>query len=487
MQGGFIWDWVDQGLLTEDESGENYWAYGGDFGPDTVPSDGNFCINGVVNPDREPHPALAEVKKVYQYLKFYATDLKSGTITLENKYAFISTDRFTFEWEIKGNGEKVKSGKFVDISLLPDEKKRVQADVNFTAQPGTEYFLTVRAILKEDDGLVPAGTVLASEQFRLPIYVPKAKSQAQLSALSYEQKEDQLSIKGPDFSVSFDMGKGVMTSFKTGDKELLLKGPAPDFWRAPTDNDFGNNMPIRCRMWRKAGENRKVTKATVEESGEGQVKVSFAYDLLNGETGEKIADYKSSYLVKGNAEVEVENHFAMTSEDLPEIPRMGMTLEMPREYDQMTWYGRGPQESYQDKKSGAFVDLYRGSVADQYWAYIRPQENGNKTDVRWLTITNASGEGLKFEGKQLLEVSAHHNIMEDFESPRRTDGRWKKGEERPVQRHTTDVKPRDLTSVDIDLKQMGVGGDTSWGAWTHEQYRLTEKSYSYGFIMKPVK
>lgn len=486
MQGGFIWDWVDQGLLTENEQGEQFWAYGGDFGPDTVPSDGNFCINGVVNPDRVPHPALQEVKKVYQYIKFRPVDLKRGTISIENKYAFISTDRFAFEWEIKGEGKLVKSGKLEGISLLPDEKTRVKVDMDFTPQPGVEYFLTVRAKLKEEDGLVPAGTVLASEQFQLPLYVPENKQQ-EYAALKYEQQGNQLTITGEDFTVSFDLSQGVLTSFKSADKELLLKGPEPDFWRAPTDNDFGNNMPIRSRMWRKAGENRKVTKSAVEERGVGQLEVKFEYDLLNSENGQKIANYTSTYLVKGNAEVEVDNHFAMVSDELPEIPRMGMTLHMPREYDQMTWYGRGPHESYQDRKTSAFVDLYSGSVADQYWPYIRPQENGNKTDVRWVMITNSEGEGLRFEGKQLLEVSAHHNIMEDFESPRRTDGRWEKGEERPVQRHTTDVKPRDLTSVDIDLKQMGVGGDTSWGAWTHEQYRLTEKSYSYGFVIKLVK
>ncbi len=158
-------------------------------------------------------------------------------------------------------------------------------------------------------------------------------------------------------------------------------------------------------------------------------------------------------------------------------------MVMPREFDHMEWYGRGPHESYWDRKSSAFVDLYSGRVADQYWPYLRPQENGNKTDVRWLKITNEEGRGILFEGTQLLSVSAHHNIMEDFESPERTDGRQVEGK-KVVNRHTTDVKPRDLTSVNIDYKQMGVGGDTSWGALTHPQYRLTEKSYSYGFIMK---
>jgi beta-galactosidase len=176
----------------------------------------------------------------------------------------------------------------------------------------------------------------------------------------------------------------------------------------------------------------------------------------------------------------------MSKGELPEIPRMGMNMIMPREFDQMEWYGRGPQESYADRKTSAFVDVYKGSVADQYWAYIRPQENGNKTDVRWLKITNANGQGLLFTGKDLLEVSAHHNIMEDFESLERSDGRQHEGVE-VKNRHTTDVKSRDLTSVNIDLQQMGAGGDTSWGALTHPEYRLTQKKYSYEFIMQAVK
>ncbi len=485
LQGGFIWDWVDQGLLTKNEAGEEYWAYGGDFGPDTVPSDGNFCLNGLVDPVREAHPSLLEVKKVYQYLKFRPIDLSKGRVAIENKYAFLNTDRFDFSWEIKGEGKVVKSGSFDTVALKPNEKKEVGVDVNFVVEPGVEYFLNLYAHLKQNDGLVPAGTQLATEQFELPlskVLIPEVKV---LKPLTYREEGNNLLITGEDFEVTFDNSKGVMTQYRYANTELIKNGPIPGFWRAPTDNDFGNNLPIRSRIWRSAGENRVVTKAGVQNAGTGLLKVSFTFDLVDPDNN-KIGDYSSVYVVKGNGEVEVDNSFSMAAKDLPEIPRMGMTLIMPREFDQITWLGRGPQESYQDRKTGAFVDLYSGSVADQYYPYIRPQENGNKTDVRWVSITNDSGLGLRFTGKQLLEVSAHHNLLEDFESPRRTDGRLPKGET-PVQRHTVDVQPRDLTSVDIDLFQMGVGGDTSWGAWTHEQYRLTKKAYRYGFTIRPVR
>jgi beta-galactosidase len=212
--------------------------------------------------------------------------------------------------------------------------------------------------------------------------------------------------------------------------------------------------------------------------------VVFNFNLMNTEN-EAIATYNSTYTVYGSGDVLVKNVFKMTQDELPDIVRMGMNLVMPRNYDQMSWLGRGPQESYWDRKTGAFVGLYSGSVADQYWAYLRPQENGNKTDVRWLTITDNSGNGLLFSGMPLLEVSAHHNIMEDFESNERTDGRQRSGIT-VVNRHTDDVKPRDLTSVNIDFKQMGIGGDNSWGARTHPEYLLSKKEYSYSFKMKAI-
>jgi beta-galactosidase len=258
----------------------------------------------------------------------------------------------------------------------------------------------------------------------------------------------------------------------------------PNFWRAPTDNDFGNGLNKRAAVWRNAGQNRKVEKVVVKQLADNKVSI-IADFLLVDEKDEEIATYKSEYTVYGSGDVIVNNHFKMTKDSLPEIIRMGMNLEMPRSFDQMAWLGRGPQESYADRKTGAFVGLYSGSVADQYWAYLRPQENGNKTDVRWMTITDNNGLGLFVCGTQLLEVSAHHNIMEDFESPERSDGRQVDGVP-VVNRHITDVKPRDLTSVNIDYRQMGVGGDNSWGAVTHDEYRLTAKEYSYSFRMRAI-
>lgn len=485
LQGGCIWDWVDQGLLTTNEAGETYWAYGGDFGPDTVPSDGNFCLNGLVDPDRGIKPHLLEVKKVYQNIGFKAINLQKGIVEIENKYSFTNLSELTINWTITADGQTLKEGKLANFELTPGAKLQVNLDYTIDPQPGTEYFLNFSAKTKTQQGLVPANYELAAEQMKLPFEKAATKmNTAKFPALQVNETDALITINGKGFSLEFNKTIGVLSSFKTGETELLKEGPIPNFWRAPIDNDYGNNLHKRSRVWRKAGENRTVSSVKLTKKSTNEVVVNFKFDL-NNEAGEKIADYNSYYTIYGSGDVVVNNQFKMTKEELPEIVRMGMNLQMPRQFDQMSWLGRGPHESYWDRKTSAFVGLYSGSVADQFWAYVRPQENGNKTDVRWMTITNKQGIGLLFVGEPLLSVSAHHNIMEDFESPERTDGRQAQGV-KPVNRHTSDVKERELTSVNVDYKQMGVGGDNSWGAWTHEPYRLTAKSYDYSFRMRPV-
>ena len=485
LQGGFIWDWVDQGILTKDSAGNEFWAYGGDLGGDTLATDGNFCNNGIINPDRTIKPTLIEVGKVYQHIGFKAVNLNNGEIEILNKYSFTNLSEFTFTWEVVADGQVLKSGEISDLDLAPNTSKKVQLDVKVEAQPATEYFLNISAKLKTAKGILPAGTKLAYEQFQLP-FLKKAvaASKKDLAAVTSKEEGNMFVVEGTGFKINFSKDDATLKSYQVDGKEMILAGPVPNFWRAPIDNDFGNGLDRRSRVWRKAGEQKTVKSATAKQVG-NEVVVTFNFDL-NNDKNQVIANYNSIYTVLGNGEVIVNNSFKMMKVSLPEIVRFGVNLVMPREFDQMSWLGRGPHESYQDRYTSALVGLYSVPVADQYFAYIRPQENGNKTDVRWMSISNKEGLGLQFIGLPLLSVSAHHQIMEDFESPARTDGRVKEGE-KMVRRHTTDVVPRDLTSINIDYKQMGVGGDDSWGAWTHDQYRLKEKTYSYSFRICPLK
>jgi len=485
LQGGFIWDWVEQGILTKDAQGHKFWAYGGDLGSDTLPTDGNFCCNGIIQADRTPKPALFEVGKVYQNIGFKAVNMTSGEIEIINKHSFTNLSEFVFNWEVVADGQVLKSGEITNLDLAPKTSKKITLDIAIETKPATEYFLNIYAKLKKQKGILPAGTKLAYEQIQLPNNKKAAlTSTAGLPAVTSKEEGNTIIVEGSGFKISFNKDEATLKSYLLDGKEMLLAGPVPNFWRAPVDNDFGNELDKRSRVWRKAGEQKTIKSATVKQEGNEAV-VTFTFDL-NDEQKQMIAHYTSSYKVLGNGEIVVTNDFKMDKESLPEIIRFGVNLVMPREFDQISWLGRGPQESYQDRKTGALVGLYSGAVADQYFPYVRPQENGNKVDVRWMTIANKEGLGLELIGMPLLSVSAHHQIMEDFESPDRTDGRVKEGE-KMVRRHINDVKPRDLTSVNIDYKQQGVGGDDSWGARTHDEYRLKEKAYNYSFRICPLK
>ena len=485
LQGGFIWDWVDQGLLKTSESGEKYWAYGGDFGREGIRSDGNFCINGLVWPDRTPHPELYEVKKVYQYIGFEPKDISKGLITIRNKYAFINLSHFNFDWEIVSDGMVIHSDKFSLPSLEPGQETTISIPVSdFEPAPGSEYFLNLRASRTDEWNYVPEDHVYAIAQFKLPVEKPPlSPSFDPLAVLQTNTRGNKLEISGTDFKITFNLEKGSMDSLIFKDRELLLKSPEPDFWRPPTDNDYGYGMEFRLAVWKKAGERMKLVKADISQPELGKVIVIFRYDIM-GLGDEKIAGYSTSYTVFGSGDIVVKNSLAKISSSIPELPRMGMQMQLPVDYSNLKWLGRGPQENYPDRYTSAEVGLYVSTVADQYVPYIRPQENGYKIDTRWLTLTDDTGSGILVSGLPLFCFAALHNIHDDFESPGRLSVYRK--DALTANTHTIDVKPRELVNLNVDLGQMGVGGDNSWGAPIHPQYRLLADKYEYSFRIRPI-
>ncbi|HHF52237.1 MAG TPA: hypothetical protein ENL46_06110 [Candidatus Aminicenantes bacterium] len=263
----------------------------------------------------------------------------------------------------------------------------------------------------------------------------------------------------------------------------MKKALAPNFWRAPTDNDFGNGMPVRCSIWKEAGERRKITDSQIEQLSKKAVRLTFQFDMED-KKGTAVAHYTSAYTITGSGDIIVEIDFEKLDSSLPELPRLGMNMQLPREFEYLKWFGKGPFENYWDRKTAASIGLYEKMVKDLSFAYIRPQENGNRTETRWLSLTNREGVGLLVVGMPVLSFSAHHNLTVDFESEKKTSTFNENARE--VNRHTCDVKPRDLTSLNLDFKQMGVGGDNSWGARPHPEYMLLEKYYSYRFRIKPI-
>jgi len=329
LQGGFIWDWVDQGILTKDAQGNKFWAYGGDLGSDTLPTDGNFCINGLINPDRSVKPTLIEVGKVYQYIGFKAVDLQKGEIEILNKYSFTNLSEFDFTWEIVADGKVIKSGKMAELDVAANTKKAFQIDTKVEAQPATEYFLNISAKLKKDKGILPAGTQMAYEQFALPYSNNAiAISKNTLPAVTSVMSANIITVEGPGFKLKFNKEEATLISYQIEGKEMLLSGPVPNFWRAPIDNDFGNDLNVRSGVWRKAGERRTVKSYTVNKVGK-EVVVAFTFDI-NNEKKEAIANYNSTYTINGAGEVLVNNNFKMTGQTLTEIISFGVNLVMPR-------------------------------------------------------------------------------------------------------------------------------------------------------------
>lgn len=485
LQGGFIWDWVDQGLLETNEMGEKYWSYGGDYGDEGTPSDGNFCLNGLTWPDRTPKPGLREVKKVYQYIDFEPVDITKGMIKIRNKYDFTDLSEFFFEWEVQADGVVLQSGTVT----LPDFKPKTETHVllpisKIEPVPGTEYFLSIRALRSDPWNSVPEDHIYAYDQFMLlsKAKAPPVKSD-ELSLLQTKTTDNKIEVAGTDMKIVFDLANGRMESFIYKEMEFIKKGPEPDFWRPPTDNDYGYGMDSKLGVWKKAGERTVVVKASVNQPDMDKVVVSFSYDIPDV-SGIKISGYVSTYTIYASGDVVIKNQFAKVSGLIPEIPRIGMQMQLPEELAYIKWFGRGPHENYSDRKTSAVIGIYESTVADQYTPYIRPQENGYKTDTRWLLLTNDNEDGLLVTGDPVICFAALNYLHDDFESPGKLS-QYRK-DAKSANTHTIDLKPRDMVNLNVDLCQMGVGGDDSWGAPIHPEYRLLDRRYEYSFRIRPV-
>lgn len=690
LQGGFVWDWVDQGLLTKASDGSQFYAYGGDFGPEGTPSDGNFCINGLVSPDRTPHPGLFEVKKVYQNVDVKTINPLAGKFHIINKYDFTSLKHYYLIWEIKSEGKQILNGVVDRLPVGAHESFTLNLDFSsLSFKPEKEYFIHFSFLTKASDEIIPANFEVAAEQIEIPNYEPSLDRPIRnIPELKVNESSNLLVFEGRNFQISFDRESGELSNWLIDGKAVINEPLKANFWRAPTDNDFGNGMDKRCAPWKEASEfsqdmtsrfkilnkseaifstncilpsvnaqlkmeyninglgeialstsltminpprpdvevlvNSKtefekaidfnamtahlqlndpgfieLPEFTLEtliyptsfsemnmiwtnknwsrgklhyefrENGKlyafigGNINKAFGYpfkthhwymislvyssfdkklDLyVNGEPVESIEldhamtvnisgdsylggnpygerlfygrmdefrlwnrkltleEIRNGYLselseiknglllyfnfnemVGNQIKAKVGKKMILTYNDLrsvrPEMPRFGIRFAMPANYENLKWFGRGPHENYCDRNSSAFVDLYQSKVEDQYFPYIRPQENGYKTDSRWLTLTDETGNGLLISGAPLFSFSALNNPIEDFDQGKKEN-----------YRHTNDIISRDKVFVTVDLMQMGVGGDNSWGAMPHPQYLLPAGDYVFKCKLIPFK
>jgi len=575
LRGGFIWDWVDQGIRQVTADGREWYAYGGDFGDE--PNSLSFCCNGIVFPDRSLHPAMWEVKKVYQPVKVEAVDLLTGKVAVTNRYFFSDLSGLDLSWKLTTGERVLQTGHLPNLHALPFERETIMVPFEKPdLEPGAEYWLTLSFALAQNTPWAEKGHEVAWEQFRVPWEVPESPitPEHELPALSLTQTEDQATVNGDGLRLVFDRQTGTITSWRYRDAELIQRGPGISFWRAPTENDLNTWGDERAAIhWREVGLDQleesvsqvSVTqpkpqvvqiavKSTVAlrpgaelpkpptraeilgeiETGVNMLldedllvavcaRLSIPYERLAGDrkrdriksllqqcaaddrvfelmTGihdlylerqmpvpgqlQEIVesgkvelevpqktpacfDCDYVYTILGNGEISVETH-VVPDKGLPFLPRIGLQLHLPQGHEHLTWYGRGPHETYVDRNEGAQVGVYRSTVDEQFVPYVLPQENGNKTDVRWLTLTNADGTGIHASADQLLEASAHHFTPEDLTAAR----------------HPHEVVRRPEVVLHLDYAQSGLGS-ASCGPGRLEKYKLQAEEIRYVVRLRP--
>ncbi|WP_294627453.1 glycoside hydrolase family 2 TIM barrel-domain containing protein [uncultured Bacteroides sp.] len=525
LQGGYIWDWVDQGILQKDKNGREYWAYGGDFGVD-MPSDGNFLCNGLVNPDRGPHPAMAEVKYVHQNVGFEATDAASGKFKITNRFYFTNLKKYQIHYNIVANGKNIKRGK-VSLDIAPQASKEFTVPVNgLKAQPGTEYFVNFSVTTTEPEPLIPVGYEIAYDQFQLPIHAQKGTYKVSGPALKTSAQGDELIASSSKVNFVFNKKSGLVTSYKVDGTEYFKDGFGiqPNFWRAPNDNDYGNGAPKRLQVWKQSSKNFHVTDASM--TTEGKV-VSLKVNYLLAAGNLYVVTYKiyPSGVVNVNATFTSTNMQAAETEvseatrmatftpgsdaarkaaSKLEVPRIGVRFRLPAQMNNVQYFGRGPEENYIDRNHGTLVGVYKTTADKMYFNYVRPQENGHHTDTRWIALSPDKGNGLAIVADSLIGFNALRNSIEDFDSeealphpyqwnnftPEEVANHDEKAARNVLRRmhHVNDITPRDFVEVCVDMKQQGVGGYDSWGARPEPFHQIpANREYNWGFTLVPVR
>ncbi|QDT68996.1 Beta-galactosidase [Planctomycetes bacterium MalM25] len=477
LQGGFIWDWVDQGLIKKDDdplTGKpvEFWAYGGDFGD--TPNTSNFCCNGLVRPDRTPNPALFEVKKVYQRIRTERDPDKwrLTQVFVTNEYDHIDLDQFEMAWRVEVDGDARQRGVAELPKIGPGETGKVKLPLE---SPGSfeeqEVYLTVEYRLKEATAWAPAGHVVAWEQLPMKpsIVAGVVLPDDQAPTVEFDQ-DGGPSLDTEHLSVAISQETGLLSRLAYDGQELLASPLTPTYWRAPVDNDRGNRMPKRLGVWDTVAETRELVSCEVRGGS-----VVAAYTALKGKLKEKL-----TYRISGDANLKEERsttyQLAVTHEidadpSLPNLPRIGFVAEAPKALSEATWFGRGPHESMWDRKVGALLGRYSQPSAMLNHPYCRPQENGQRTDVRWLALVSKADRGLIVCGDPSFQFTVRPYDDSQLESAG----------------HPHEIVPGEHLTLHLDHQQMGVAGDNSWGARPHRQYNLPAGKYAYTITLKPYR
>ena len=473
LQGGFIWDFVDQALRGYDRYGNMIYTYGGDYGKYTV-SDNNFNNNGLINPDRKPNPHMYEAGFVQRSILTTPVDLQKGIVEVYNENFFIDLSRYYMVWQLKADGEVIRQGTVMELNVAPQQRAQITLPgYSVPADATGELLLNVEYLLKQQDGILPAGTVVAYDQMSVrPYDAWTAEAAPTAVAPTIEPNTRAIVVVAGDNKIYFNRWTGLLTDYTLDGTELVETGYTlrPMFWRAPTDNDMGAGQQNRFALWKNPEMKLKSIKDSTLANGNIQVVSTFELPKL-------FATLEISYTINGAGEIGVKQKLTTdpAQEKMPHLFRFGMELTMPAAFRTIDFYGRGPVENYIDRQGAAKIGRYTQSVDDQYWGYIRPQESGNKSDLRWWKQTNVDGVGLMIESNAPFEASALPYAMDDLD-----DGPSKD------QRHSGSLVKRDFVTLNIASKQMGLGCEDSWGAWPLQKYLLPYGDYEFDFVIKPV-
>ena len=470
LLGGFIWEWVDLSLYKTDNNGKRFLAYGGDFGDQ--PNNGRFSLKGLITGERIPHPHYWEAKKVFQYIKVTPDNISQGRVRIQNKYYFTSLKNFIGEWVLEENGRAIASGKLNALDVKPGRDKTITIPWGKPVwKPGCEYFLTVKFRLPSNTLWANAGHIVAWDQIQVTspaIVASSSKNTHKQVSLSRDSVGWVASVNGT--SIRVDGLNGWLSSYRSAGQEHLVSPLKPNFWRVPTDNDIGWKVPQLMGVWKNA-----IAKAALQ-SLTGVSTIDGACITATLKLPVDSTSLRLIYLLHDNGNLQVSMHLNI-GEKTPEIPRIGVTFGIESKYDHIEWFGRGPEENYRDRKTSAAVGLYKINVTDWITPYVAPQENANRTDIRWINFRDTAGSGLQIHSvKNLFAVTAWPYTQEDLETTT----------------HDYQLPRQNYITVNVDGFQMGVGGDNSWGSPVHPEYRIMKKgeydfSFELGKVTVPVR
>ena len=475
-QGGFIWDFVDQSVRWTGKNGKMIYGYGGDFNRFDA-SDINFCDNGLISPDRVPNPHMYEVGYFYQNIWTSPTNIQNGEISIFNENFFRDLSAYYLEWQLLKGGKVMRSGRVEDLNVAPQQTAKIKLPIGKTCQC-SEWLLNVSYKLKNTEGLLSAGHIVAKQQlvlnpYKAPSMILKnqAKSnQAIIEPTLNENDKRYLIVNGENFCIEFDKTNGYLSKYQVNGLDMLKEGSylQPNFWRAPTDNDFGASLQVKYAVWK----NPKIKLISMQQRiNEHQAIIEATYELP-----EASAKLFLTYTINNEGAIKVTQKMT-TDKDakVANLFRFGMQMQMPRSFDKVEYYGRGPVENYIDRKSNADLGIYKQSVSEQFYPYIRPQENGTKSDIRWWKTLNAAGHGIQVVAAEAFSASALHYTIESLD-----EGLYKK------QGHSQEVEEADLTNFCFDKIQAGLGCEDSWGRIARPEYQVPYGDYEFTFILMPM-